>query len=76
MKTIFTDLCLSNNIADAVSASNVGVFMVSEKTVGLIRQILEMDSEVTETDKEQIMKACKMRPQRKLVSAKVAMQTL
>ena len=50
--------------------------MVSEKTVGLIRQILEMDSEVTETDKEQIMKACKMRPQRKLVSAKVAMQTL
>ena len=50
--------------------------MVSEKTVGLIRQILEMDSEVTKTEKEQIMKACKMRPQRKLVSAKVAMQTL
>ena len=50
--------------------------MLTEKTVGLIRQILEMDSEVTETEKEQIMKACKMRPQRKLVSAKVAMQTL
>ena len=50
--------------------------MLTEKTTGLIRQILEMDSEVTETEKEQIMKACKMRPQRKLVSAKVAMQTL
>ena len=50
--------------------------MITEKTVGLIRQILEMDSEVTETEKEQILKACKMRSQRKLVSAKVAMQTL
>ena len=50
--------------------------MISERTVGLIRQILEMDSEITETEKEQILKACKMRPQRKLVSAKVAMQTL
>ena len=50
--------------------------MLTEKTVGLIRQILEMDSEVTETDKEQIMKACKMRPQRKLVSAKTAMEML
>ncbi len=50
--------------------------MLSEKTVGLIRQILEMDSEVTETEKEQIMKACKMRPQRKLVSAKAAMAML
>jgi len=50
--------------------------MLSEKTVGLIRQILEMDSEVTETEKEQILRICKMRPQRKLVSAKVAMETL
>ena len=50
--------------------------MISERTVGLIRQILEMDSEITETEKEQILKACKMWPQRKLVSAKVAMQTL
>ena len=50
--------------------------MLTEKTVGLIRQILEMDSEVTEAEKEQIMKACKVRPQRKLVSAKVAMETL
>ena len=50
--------------------------MLTEKTVGLIRQILEMDSEITETEKEQILKACKMRPQRKLVSAKVAMETL
>ena len=50
--------------------------MVSEKTVGLIRQILEMDSEVTETDKEQIMKACKSRPKRNLISAKAAMAML
>ena len=50
--------------------------MVKEDTVGFIRQILDGDPEVTETEKEQILKACKMRPQRKLVSAKVAMQTL
>ena len=50
--------------------------MITDKTAGLIRQILEMDSEVSETEKEQILKACKMRPQRKLVSAKEAMQTL
>lgn len=50
--------------------------MLSEKTVGLIRQILGMDSEVTEDEKDQILKACRKRPQRKLVSAKVAMETL
>ena len=50
--------------------------MISQKTIGLIHQIIEMDSEVTETEKEQIMKACKMRPQRKLVSAKTAMEIL
>ena len=50
--------------------------MLKQTTVGFIRQILDGDSDVTETEKEQILKACKMRPQRKLVSAKVAMQTL
>ena len=50
--------------------------MISQKTIGLIHQIIEMDSEVTETEKEQIMKACKMRPQRKLISAKTAMEIL
>ena len=50
--------------------------MLQESTIGFIRQILDGDSNVTQTEKEQIMKACKMRPQRKLVSAKVAMQTL
>ena len=33
-----------------------GAIMISEKTVGLIRQILEMDSEVTEEEKDQILK--------------------
>ena len=50
--------------------------MINESTIGFIRQILDGDSNVTETEKEQILKACKMRPQRKLVSAKVAMETL
>jgi len=50
--------------------------MLQETTVGFIRQILDGDSQVTETEKEQIMKACKMRPQRKLVSAKTAMEIL
>jgi len=53
-----------------------GVHVLKQTTVGFIRQILDGDSDVTETEKEQILKACKMRPQRKLVSAKVAMQTL
>ena len=50
--------------------------MITEKTTGLIRQILEMDSEVTEEEKDQILKTCRKRPQRKLISAKVAMETL
>ena len=50
--------------------------MLQESTIVLIRQVLAGDPQATETEKEQILKACKMRPQRKLVSAKVAMQTL
>ena len=76
-KAIFNDYYYVNHFAGMDSANQKKEHcMLTEKTVGLIRQILEMDSEVTETEKEQIMKACKMRPQRKLVSAKVAMQTL
>ena len=50
--------------------------MLQETTVGFIRQILDGDSQVTETEKEQIMKACKSRPSRKLVSAKAAIEIL
>ena len=76
-KAIFNDYYYVNHFAGMDSAKSKKEHnMLSEKTTGLIRQILEMDSEVTETEKEQILKACKMRPQRKLVSAKVAMQAL
>ena len=50
--------------------------MLSEKTIGFIRQILDGDSDVTQPEKEQIMKACKSRPKRKLISAKTAMEML
>ena len=50
--------------------------MLLETTIGFIRQILDGDSQVTETEKEQIMNACKSRPSRKLVSAKMAMEIL
>ncbi len=50
--------------------------MLSEKTIGFIRQILDGDSDVTQPEKEQIMKACKSRPKRNLISAKAAMEML
>ena len=50
--------------------------MLSEKTIGFIRQILNGDSDVTQPEKEQIMKACKSRPKRNLISAKAAMEML
>ena len=50
--------------------------MLTEKTIGLIHQILEMDSEVTETEKEQVLKACRMKSARKTIPAKAAMEIL
>ena len=50
--------------------------MLQESTIVLIRQVLAGDPQATETEKEQIMKACKSRPKRKLISAKAAMEML
>ena len=50
--------------------------MLKESTIGFIRQILDGDSDVTETEKEQIMRACRLHPKRKLISAKTAMEML
>ncbi len=50
--------------------------MLKETTIGFIRQILDGDSEATATEKEQVLKACRMRPARKAIPAKAAMEIL
>lgn len=50
--------------------------MISEKAIGFIQQVLEMDKDVTETEKEQVLKACRMKRARKTIPAKAAMEIL
>ena len=50
--------------------------MLNEKTIGFIQQVLEMDNDVTETEKEQVLKACRMKSARKTIPAKAAMEIL
>ena len=50
--------------------------MLKETTISFIQQILDGDTDATENEKEQIMKACRTRPQRKVINAKKAMEIL
>ena len=50
--------------------------MLNEKTIGFIQQVLEMEKDVTETEKEQVLKACRMKSARKTIPAKAAMEIL
>ena len=44
--------------------------MLNEKTIGFIQQVLEMDNDVTETEKEQVLKAYRMKSARKTIPGK------
>ena len=50
--------------------------MLKETTIAIIQQILDGDNQATQFEKEQVMKACRVRPQRKVIPAKKAMEIL